>query len=70
MNEIQQKQMVDQTPELTVHYLFAIHDINDDGYLDGHELIAAFEEQDEMLSLEEVTEMVDHILLEDDKNGE
>lgn len=57
-----------------IYYLFVIHDVNGDGYLDGHELLAAFsdveDEQVAEFSLEEVTVMVDHVLLEDDKNGE
>lgn len=77
-----------ETPELSekdmIYYLFVIHDTNGDGYLDGHELRAAFtdfdhdddehanitEQQQEIISLIEVTDMVDHVLLEDDKNGE
>jgi Ca2+-binding EF-hand superfamily protein len=71
-------------PELSeqdmIYYLFVIHDTNGDGYLDGHELRAAFTDFDEhdheiekeegLIPLDEVTEMVDHVLLEDDKNGE
>ncbi|KAI9020823.1 hypothetical protein CLU79DRAFT_219563 [Phycomyces nitens] len=60
-----------------VYYLFVVHDKNADGHLDGHELRAAFtdfEEGDEdptkFISLEEVTEMVDHVLEEDDINGD
>lgn len=70
----------DKVPELSeqdmIYYLFVIHDTNGDGYLDGHELRAAFtdfdedEIQDLDLTLQEVTDMVDHVLLEDDKNGE
>lgn len=68
-------------PELSeedmIYYLFLIHDVNDDGFLDGHELIAAFtdfgdehEDVSKFLSLDEVVEMVDHVLQEDDKDGE
>ncbi|KAI8641086.1 hypothetical protein BD408DRAFT_346815 [Parasitella parasitica] len=58
-----------------IYYLFVIHDTNGDGYLDGHELRAAFTDFDEHdgedpLTLQEVTDMVDHVLLEDDKNGD
>ncbi|KAI9355577.1 hypothetical protein BD770DRAFT_323799 [Pilaira anomala] len=65
-----------------IYYLFVIHDINGDGYLDGHELRAAFtdfdhddehghtEEKEELIPLDEVNEMVDHVLEEDDKNGD
>ncbi|CEP08295.1 hypothetical protein [Parasitella parasitica] len=69
----------DDVPDLgeqdMIYYLFVIHDINGDGYLDGHELRAAFTDFDEHdgedpLTLQEVTEMVDHVLLEDDKNGD
>lgn len=73
-----------ETPELSekdmIYYLFVIHDINGDGYLDGHELRAAFtdfdhddehgHEKEEFIPLDEVNDMVDHVLLEDDKNGE
>jgi hypothetical protein len=54
-----------------------IHDVNGDGFLDGHELRAAFtdfgdehEDATQYLSLQEVTEMVDHVLEEDDLDGE
>ncbi|KAI7900908.1 uncharacterized protein BX663DRAFT_515683 [Cokeromyces recurvatus] len=56
-----------------IYYLFVIHDVNGDGYLDGHELRSAFTDFDSnepIPSLEEVTEMVDHVMLEDDKNGD
>lgn len=73
-----------ETPDLSekdmIYYLFVIHDVNGDGYLDGHELRAAFtdfeheeghtEEKEELIPLDEVNEMVDHVLLEDDINGE
>lgn len=70
-----------EAPELSekdmIYYLFVIHDINGDGYLDGHELRAAFTDfdddhatEEEDLTLEEITDMVDHVLHEDDKNGE
>jgi hypothetical protein len=78
-----------ETPDLSekdmIYYLFVIHDTNGDGYLDGHELRAAFTDFDHddehsdnsttteeqvLIPLGEVTEMVDHVLLEDDKNGE
>ncbi|KAK4508871.1 uncharacterized protein ATC70_013494 [Mucor velutinosus] len=70
----------DKVPELSeqdmIYYLFVIHDTNGDGYLDGHELRAAFTDFDEDeihdldLTLQEVTDMVDHVLMEDDKNGD
>ncbi|KAI9472111.1 MAG: hypothetical protein EXX96DRAFT_582938 [Benjaminiella poitrasii] len=59
-----------------IYYLFVIHDTNGDGYLDGHELRNAFtdfddEEDNEPLpTFQEVTDMIDHVLLEDDKNGD
>ncbi|CAG8766156.1 29656_t:CDS:2 [Gigaspora margarita] len=58
-----------------LYYLFSIHDINHDGYLDGHELRGAFaEEFDESdrngLKLEEIIEMIDHALLEDDMDND
>ncbi|KAI8368016.1 hypothetical protein EDC96DRAFT_506062 [Choanephora cucurbitarum] len=62
----------------TIFYLFVIHDLNGDGFLDGHELRVAmsdFDHEDNKntefeLSLEEVTEMIDHVLAEDDTNGD
>lgn len=63
--------------EDTIFYLFALHDANGDGFLDGHELLQAFTDFGEghgdvskYLLLEEVTEMIDHVLEEDDLNGE
>ncbi|KAI8376991.1 hypothetical protein BD560DRAFT_391353 [Blakeslea trispora] len=69
---------IDLTEEDTLYYLFLIHDLNGDGFLDGHELRVAmsdFDHQDNKgtefdLSLEEVTRMIDHVLGEDDKNGD
>lgn len=72
----------EKVPELSeqdmIYYLFVIHDTNGDGYLDGHELRAAFTDfdedeqhgEDQDITLQEVTNMVDHVLLEDDRNGE
>ncbi|KAI8049131.1 uncharacterized protein B0P05DRAFT_563842 [Gilbertella persicaria] len=59
----------------TIYYLFVIHDLNGDGYLDGHELRIAFtdfdqHEADTTMTLKEVTAMIDHVLEEDDKNGD
>lgn len=61
-----------------VYYLFVLHDTNNDGHLDGHELRAAFTDFDEdeeddptrYVALDEITAMVDHVLEEDDLNGE
>ncbi|KAI8367802.1 hypothetical protein EDC96DRAFT_442029 [Choanephora cucurbitarum] len=60
-----------------IYYLFLIHDLNGDGFLDGHELRAAFtdfgdehEDVTHYFSLQEVTDMVDHVLEEDDLNGD
>ncbi|KAI9473574.1 MAG: hypothetical protein EXX96DRAFT_488553 [Benjaminiella poitrasii] len=58
-----------------IYYLFLIHDVDGDGFLDGHELRAAFtdfgeDDATQYLSLEEVTEMVDHVLAEDDLDGD
>lgn len=67
----------DLNDEDMIYYLFLIHDVNGDGFLDGHELRTAFtdfgdehEDATKYLSLDEVTEMVDHVLEEDDKDGE
>lgn len=76
------KDGADPLPELSdselMYYLFVLHDMNNDAHLDGHELRAAFTDFDETeeddptqyVSLEEVTDMVDHVLEEDDLNGE
>ena len=58
-----------------LYYLFSIHDVNHDGYLDGHELREAFKDEfgdveQPPLKLEEIIEMVDHVLLEDDMDNE
>ncbi|CDS04759.1 hypothetical protein LRAMOSA07289 [Lichtheimia ramosa] len=61
-----------------VYYLFVLHDTNNDGHLDGHELRAAFTDFDEdeeddptrYVALDEITDMVDHVLEEDDLNGD
>jgi Ca2+-binding EF-hand superfamily protein len=67
----------DLSDEDMIYYLFLIHDVNGDGFLDGHELRTAFtdfgdehEDATQYLSLDEVTEMVDHVLEEDDLDGE
>ncbi|CAG8706539.1 2300_t:CDS:1, partial [Acaulospora morrowiae] len=60
-----------------LYYLFSIHDFNRDGYLDGNELRNAFSDfeegnssaDDPRTKLEEITEMIDHVLLEDDMNN-
>ncbi|GAB5590291.1 hypothetical protein Unana1_05191 [Umbelopsis nana] len=59
----------------TLFYLFTLHDYNKDGFLDGHELRAAFTDFEDddpsaVVSLDEVTDMVDHVLEEDDLNGD
>ncbi|ORX52705.1 hypothetical protein DM01DRAFT_1268933, partial [Hesseltinella vesiculosa] len=61
-----------------VYYLFVLHDRNGDGHLDGHELRAAFSDFDaeheedptKFVSLEDITAMVDHVLEEDDLDGD
>ncbi|CAG8594633.1 2284_t:CDS:2 [Ambispora leptoticha] len=64
-----------ETDEL--YYLFMIHDINQDNYLDGHELREAFTDFDTedadpkaILTISELNEMIDHVLLEDDMDNE
>ncbi|KAI7865423.1 hypothetical protein BDF14DRAFT_1825318 [Spinellus fusiger] len=60
----------------TLYYLFVLHDKNGDGYLDGHELRASImedimtEDTASAISLDELTEVVDHVLEEDDMNGD
>jgi len=57
-----------------LYYMFSIHDVNKDGHLDGHELREAFVDHNEdgkqTLSLDEIIEMVDHVLEEDDMDNE
>lgn len=56
-----------------LYYLFSLHDINQDGYLDGNELRDAFTEEfgsTHSMKLDEIVEMVDHVLAEDDMNNE
>ncbi|OZJ05893.1 hypothetical protein BZG36_00893 [Bifiguratus adelaidae] len=65
----------DMTAKDEMIYVFTLHDYDKDGHLDGHELRAAFTDFDginaaDLLNLEEVNEMVDHVLEEDDINGD
>ncbi|CAG8484920.1 3318_t:CDS:2, partial [Rhizophagus irregularis] len=64
----------EMTDDDDLYYLFSIHDVNRDGYLDGHELREAFIDDEfgdsEGLKLEEIVEMIDHVLLEDDMNND
>lgn len=53
--------------------LFSLHDSNKDGYLDGIELRAAFsdyEQNDSKLPLQQMLDMVDHVIAEDDIDNE
>jgi len=64
------------TDDDELYYLFSIHDVNHDGYLDGHELREAFIDdefgdfEEQPLKFEEIIEMIDHVLLEDDMNND
>jgi len=64
------------TDDDELYYLFSIHDVNHDGYLDGHELREAFigddifENLEQPLKLDEIIGMIDHVLLEDDMNND
>jgi hypothetical protein len=61
-----------------VFYFFTLHDYNKDHHLDGHELALAFmgyefykeEEVKEDIRREDLEFMVDHALLEDDKDND
>ncbi|OBZ87805.1 Multiple coagulation factor deficiency protein 2 [Choanephora cucurbitarum] len=67
------KDNLELSEEDAIYYLFVIHDLNGDGFLDGHELRVAmsdFDHEELDLSLKEVTEMIDHVLEEDDINGD
>ncbi|CAO3667001.1 unnamed protein product [Rhizopus stolonifer] len=79
LNALNSKDADQTLPDLSdediIYYLFLIHDRNGDGFLDGHELRQAFtdfgdEDASKFLSLEEVTEMIDHVIEEDDLNGD
>lgn len=63
----------------TLYYWFALHDSNDDGKLDGYELLQAFaqwgsDQEDHLLHgnlnsiLHSMKQMVDSTLVEDDRN--
>ncbi|KAI9227953.1 MAG: hypothetical protein DHS80DRAFT_23743 [Piptocephalis tieghemiana] len=55
-------------------YFFRLHDRNGDGYLDGNELLASFKEDhadgEESLPLEDLVDWVDHVLRDDDIDGD
>ncbi|KAL1923785.1 uncharacterized protein VTP21DRAFT_8765 [Calcarisporiella thermophila] len=57
-----------------LYYLFTLHDYNKDNHLDGHELrhvLTDVEEGDNPLPpLSEIDKTVDHVLLEDDIDGD
>uniref|UniRef100_A0A1D1XDQ8 Multiple coagulation factor deficiency protein 2 n=1 Tax=Anthurium amnicola TaxID=1678845 RepID=A0A1D1XDQ8_9ARAE len=58
-----------------LYYLFSLHDANHDGHLDGHELREAFvddifENVEQNMKLDEIIELIDHVLLEDDMNND
>ena len=73
---------INQTEEDDSYYFFALHDLNHDEYLDGHELRVAFTEENfdpelgeheplrHHATLKEAEEMIDHVLEEDDIDGE
>ncbi|KAG9296396.1 hypothetical protein G9A89_014988 [Geosiphon pyriformis] len=65
----------DMTEDDELYYLFSVHDINQDGHLDGHELRGAFtdftaSDQEAVLTLTEINEMTDHVFLEDDMDND
>lgn len=53
---------------------FKVADVNKDGFLDGYELRTAFTDaefkEEEQISVNELDEMVEHVLKEDDRNGD
>ncbi|TPX35319.1 hypothetical protein SmJEL517_g02198 [Synchytrium microbalum] len=58
-----------------LYLFFGIADLNHDGYLDGHELRVAFVREmepaaRERVQLPELEEMIDHVIEEDDKDGD
>ncbi|KAG1441770.1 hypothetical protein G6F46_012165 [Rhizopus delemar] len=70
---IPETEMPEMTGKDIIFYLFVVHDLNGDGYLDGHEIRCAYTDfhfKNNSPSLNEVTDMVDHVLEEDDLNGD
>jgi len=53
------------------YYYYTLHDVNEDGYLDGHELYHAFAddyaEEGNVIAHDTLVEWVDHVLEEDDQ---
>ncbi|GES94301.1 multiple coagulation factor deficiency protein 2-like [Rhizophagus clarus] len=74
LKDIPGQNFEEMTDDDDLYYLFSIHDVNRDGYLDGNELREAFIDEEfgnsEGLKLEEIVEMIDHVLLEDDMNND
>ncbi|RUP51646.1 hypothetical protein BC936DRAFT_146780 [Jimgerdemannia flammicorona] len=78
LKQISQEDQTPPKPPTTekeeLYFIFTLHDYNKDGYLDGHELRSAFTDFEgkdtPTMSLEEVVDMVDHVLEEDDKDGD
>jgi Ca2+-binding EF-hand superfamily protein len=52
------------------YYWFNLWDHNEDEHLDGHELYGALQEGEESITHVELANWVDHILDNDDKNGD
>ncbi|KAF9280542.1 hypothetical protein BGZ68_007169 [Mortierella alpina] len=55
--------------------LFSLHDTNKDGHLDGIELREAFSDYNKggegsKLSLQQMNDMIDHVIAEDDTNND
>jgi len=52
-------------------YLFSLHDLDGDGFVDGYELRVSFSEHDEGASLKELESQVDQLLeqYDDDNDG-
>ncbi|TPX47383.1 hypothetical protein SeMB42_g03343 [Synchytrium endobioticum] len=58
-----------------VYFFFGISDLNHDGHLDGHELRVAFvkeldPEARPRTTLHDLEQMIDHVLHEDDRDGD
>lgn len=55
-----------------MYYYFSLHDYNNDGHLDTHELRYAFTEHDtsHSISLKDVEEMINYVILDDDRDND
>jgi len=57
-------------PEDEEFYFFTLHDLNSDGFLDGHELRSLFLEDHSGISVENAEELADEMLTSQDLDGD